>query len=190
MNNISMGFSCGDDFEVEESEVALLDETREKQQHSSWGCGMEAPHNHVQLEVDFQFWPVEHPLEPPDEDRPVKCPMPDSSVINIDIVSCKMHLQDGGRQEKRSSESSAMRKRTEVSSAAAATYSKPRMDQMVVAVAEPPPAVRAVRKRHHNTLTRGDHIISPLRRMPPIPSLPTQSITIFQMLQQLDKFES
>ncbi|KAL6295305.1 hypothetical protein ACE6H2_003447 [Prunus campanulata] len=190
MNNISMGFSCGDDFEGEESEVALLDETREKQQHSSWGCGMEAPHNHVQLEVDFQFWPVEHPLEPPDEDRPVKCPMPDSSVINIDIVSCKMHLQDGGRQEKRSSESSAVRKRTEVSSAAAATYSKPRMDQMVVAVAEPPPAVRAVRKRHHNTLTRGDHMISPLRRMPPIPSLPTQSITIFQMLQQLDKFES
>lgn len=44
---------------------------------------MEAPHNHVQLEVDFQFWPVEHPLEPPDEDRPVKCPMPDSSVINV-----------------------------------------------------------------------------------------------------------
>lgn len=34
-------------------------------------------------EVDFEIWPVEHPMEPPDEDRPVKCPMPESSVINV-----------------------------------------------------------------------------------------------------------
>lgn len=35
--------------------------------------------------VDFEIWPVEHPSEPPDEDRPVKCPMPadSSSVINV-----------------------------------------------------------------------------------------------------------
>ena len=30
-----------------------------------------------------EFWPIEHPMEPSDEDRPVKCPMPHSSVINV-----------------------------------------------------------------------------------------------------------
>ena len=37
----------------------------------------------VEVELDFEIWPVEHPMEPPDEDRPVKCPMPESSVINV-----------------------------------------------------------------------------------------------------------
>lgn len=59
---------------------------------------------------------------------------------------------------------------------------------MVVLDAEP--RVRAVRKRHH-TLTDGDHIMTtPLMKMPPLATLPTQNITIFQMLQQVDKFES
>ncbi|KAM1064846.1 hypothetical protein ACFX15_019916 [Malus domestica] len=180
MNNISMGFSCGDDFDGEECKAPLLYETRENQ-HSGSGCMDVRNHHrhHMQVEVDFEFWPVEHPLEPPDEDRPVKCPMPDSSVIN-----------EGGRKEKRFSESNSMRKRTEASSAAAAAYSNQGLiDQTVVAVATPPPA-RPVRKRHHHTLTRGDCMISPLRRMPPLPSLPTQSITVFQMLQQFDKFDS
>lgn len=39
--------------------------------------------HHLEVEVDMDFWPVEHPMEPPDEDQPVKCPMPDSSVINV-----------------------------------------------------------------------------------------------------------
>ncbi|KAM0964363.1 hypothetical protein ACFX2C_020418 [Malus domestica] len=180
MNNISMGFSCGDDFDGEECKAPLLYETRENQ-HSGSGCMDVRNHHrhHMQVEVDFEFWPVEHPLEPRDEDRPVKCPMPDSSVIN-----------EGGRKEKRFSESNSMRKRTEASSAAAAAYSNQGLiDQTVVAVATPPPA-RPVRKRHHHTLTRGDHMISPLRRLPPLPSLPTQSITVFQMLQQFDKFDS
>jgi hypothetical protein len=47
-----------------------------------------------------------------------------------------------------------------------------------------------VRKRHH-TLTRQDHrVIAPdLTRMASIPALPTQNVTIFQMLQELDKFD-
>lgn len=60
---------------------------------------------------------------------------------------------------------------------------------IVVVAAEHP--VRAVRKRHH-TLTHGDRLITPLTRMapPPLPSpQPSQNITIFQMLQQFDKFE-
>lgn len=40
------------------------------------------PNNGVELEGEF--WPVEHPLEPGEEDRPVKCPIPTaSSVINV-----------------------------------------------------------------------------------------------------------
>lgn len=53
-----------------------------------------------------------------------------------------------------------------------------------------PPPVRQVRKRHHHTLNRGHHTMTPLMRMPPLPSLPAQNITIFQMLQQIDKFQS
>ncbi|XP_031260221.1 uncharacterized protein LOC116118373 [Pistacia vera] len=49
--------------------------------------------------------------------------------------------------------------------------------------------VRAVRKRHH-TLTHEDNVINPLMRMPPVPPLQTQKITIFEMLQEFDKFES
>ncbi|XP_061989905.1 uncharacterized protein LOC133708463 isoform X1 [Rosa rugosa] len=184
-NNISMGFSCGSHYyDGEEPEVPLINETKrcaamDVQVHN------ELHEGEVEL-FDFEFWPIEHPSEPPDEDHPLKCPMPDSSVINIDIVSCKINLQDGGtgRVSESNYNSSMPRKRSEVSSAAF-------MDEMVDQPPVPVPVpVRAVRKRHH-TLTRGggDHIISPLRRMPPHPPrpLPAQSITVFQMLQQLDK---
>ncbi|KAM1484538.1 hypothetical protein TB2_035672 [Malus domestica] len=84
MNNISKGFSCGDDFDGKEGKAPLLYETRENQHNSSRCMDVHNHHrHHMQVEVDFEFWSVEHPLEPPDEDRPVKCPMPDSSVINV-----------------------------------------------------------------------------------------------------------
>lgn len=44
------------------------------------------------------------------------------------------------------------------------------------------PAVRAVRRRQH-TIARGDAPISPLLRRPQVASMPTQNLTIFQMLQ-------
>jgi hypothetical protein len=59
----------------------LIDESRE----ARYGVGMDWHHLEVEV-VDMEFWPVEHPMEPPDEDRPVKCPMPDSSVINVRMV--------------------------------------------------------------------------------------------------------
>ncbi|OMO60795.1 hypothetical protein CCACVL1_23866 [Corchorus capsularis] len=125
---------------------------------------MDLHHNNNAIEFDIEFWPVEHPMEPPDEDRPVKCPMPASSSINID----------------RKSFEESSRKRSEV----------PEMAARGVAVATAPP-VRAVRKRHHHTLTPvDDHIMKPLVRMPPLPPLPTQNLTIFQMLQEFDKFNS
>lgn len=57
---------------------------------------------------------------------------------------------------------------------------------------EPQDPARAVRKRHH-TLTHGggDLEITPFIRTPPLPPpLPSQNVTIFQMLQQVDKFDS
>ena len=45
-------------------------------------------HQHNQgVEKSTDFFPVEHPVEPTDEDRPVKCPMPESSVINVSIYA-------------------------------------------------------------------------------------------------------
>ncbi|XP_059448753.1 uncharacterized protein LOC132179949 [Corylus avellana] len=160
--NISMGFACGDDFDTKESKAPLTDEQSTEARQR---IGMDW--HHLGVEGDKEFWPVEHPLKPPDEDGPVKCPIPDSTVIN-----------DGGMNEKRFSEN--MWKITEQPIVVEG-------QSMVVADAEPP--IRAVRKRHH-TLTRGDHIITPLMRMPPLPPLPTHNISIFQMLQQLDKIES
>ncbi|XP_021641308.2 uncharacterized protein LOC110643364 isoform X2 [Hevea brasiliensis] len=88
-------------------------------------------------------------------------------------------LKDGSLREEKYGYGESLRKRTEVP----AVVSK---EGIVIVAAEPP--LQAVRKRHH-TLTQEDHIITPLPRMPPLPPVPTQNVTIFQMLQQLDEFE-
>lgn len=92
------------------------------------------------------------------------------------------YMQDGGMHEKRFAES--VRKRADVS---AEMTERERTAAMMDAEPPAPPA-RAVRKRHH-THTHGDLEITPFMRMPPAPSLQTQNVTIFQMLQQVDKFE-
>ncbi|KAJ0094893.1 hypothetical protein Patl1_15662 [Pistacia atlantica] len=150
-----MGFSCGDDFDYKQKQVVLVDEQRAT---SVMDHG---------VEFELEFWPVEHPMEPQDEDRPVKCPMPTSSVIN-----------ESRMQEERIGE--GLGKRAE----APAEMNK---EGNEVAIEGRP--VRAVRKRHH-TLTHEDNVINPLMRMPPVPPLQTQKITIFEMLQEFDKFES
>ncbi|KAA0032122.1 hypothetical protein IC582_023870 [Cucumis melo] len=110
------------------------------------------------FEMDkMEFWPLQHPLEPDDEDHPVICPMPNSTSL----------LDEGTiHNGKRTPES--WRKRTEVS-------------REVKLQAE----ARPVRKRHHRTVTRPDQLMA---GMSPRPTTP--NFTIFQMLQQLDKFES
>ncbi|XP_022156065.1 uncharacterized protein LOC111023031 [Momordica charantia] len=120
---------------------------------------MEVQHQH-EIVVDLEFWPLQHPMQPDDEDRPVICPMPHSSLVHEGT----MH------NGKRTAES--WRKRTEVS--------------REVKVAET--TVRVARKRHHHTLSRPDHQTAGMSRLPPLPT--AQNFTIFQMLQQLDKFES
>ncbi|KAF3432048.1 hypothetical protein FNV43_RR26787 [Rhamnella rubrinervis] len=218
MNIYSVGFSCGDDYDGKESKVGYIDERscRETKQRDSSSTTTRMDqmqhgddddeddgHEVVQV-VDFEIWPVEHPSEPPDEDRPVKCPMPadSSSVINL-ISACSEiyenemeNLKEGGKREKRFGERT-MRKRPEVKKLQGGNG----MEEEEEAMTSEPPPVRAVRKRHH-TLTHGgsdarssgvggdDQIIMPLSRMPPLPPLPNHSITIFQMLQQIDKFDS
>lgn len=39
-----------------------------------------APHG---IEVAGEFKPVEHPTEPLDNDRPVQCPLPEPSILNV-----------------------------------------------------------------------------------------------------------
>ncbi|XVE85556.1 hypothetical protein DITRI_Ditri17bG0099700 [Diplodiscus trichospermus] len=151
-------------FDRKEREVAVIDETRWELWRDEGGS-MDM-HHHA-IEFDMEFWPVEHPMEPQDEDRPIKCPLPASSSS----------INDGkGLEERVAAES--WRKRTEL----------PETAKKGISVATEPP-VRAVRKRHH-TLTGDDHTMKPLTRMPPLPPLPTQNVTIFQMLQEFDKFNS
>ncbi|XP_043695081.1 uncharacterized protein LOC122645782 [Telopea speciosissima] len=157
MSTSLMGFSCGDGYDKREAKVPLRAEIEEAHE----GPGMQGVHG---LELDLEFKPIDHPVEPPDEDRPVKCPMPGSSVPN--------HVR-----EERFAES--LRKRVEQSS-------ELNEEGMLVVAIEPP--ARAVRKRHH-TLTRS-HSIPPLFRRPPLPPLPTQNDSIFQMLQQCNEYES
>ncbi|CAJ2677736.1 unnamed protein product [Trifolium pratense] len=159
-----MGFSCEDHFEEKDMEFSFIDETSETTQNS---IIMEVYHHYHGVD-NTDFFPVEHPMEPPDEDRPVKCPMPQSSVIT-----------DERKHEKRNADS--IRKRGEISGTTTEGQRRASVDA---------PA-RGVRKRHH-TLTHGsggDIVMTPLMRMPSLP-LQSQNITIFQVLQQLDKFES
>lgn len=35
------------------------------------------------IEVAVEFKPVEHPNEPLDNDRPIQCPLPEPSILNV-----------------------------------------------------------------------------------------------------------
>lgn len=35
------------------------------------------------IEVAVEFKPVEHPVEPLDNDRPIQCPLPEPSILNV-----------------------------------------------------------------------------------------------------------
>ncbi|GMJ06525.1 hypothetical protein like AT1G31940 [Hibiscus trionum] len=37
------------------------------------------------IEVAVEFKPVEHPIEPLDNDRPIQCPLPEPSILNVII---------------------------------------------------------------------------------------------------------
>ncbi|KAE8734581.1 IAA-alanine resistance protein 1 [Hibiscus syriacus] len=75
----------------------------------------------VEFDVDF-FCPVEHPMEPVGEDRPVECPMSAASSSSIYVAESSRK-----RSEQRTTANNGIAARA--------------------MTAEPP--VRAVRKRHH-----------------------------------------
>ena len=39
------------------------------------------------IEVAVEFKPVEHPIEPLDNDRPIQCPLPEPSILNVRLIS-------------------------------------------------------------------------------------------------------
>ncbi|KAK6921571.1 hypothetical protein RJ641_012078 [Dillenia turbinata] len=145
--------------DVKECQVPLVEEARGSRHN---GNNQQV----VVVEGESDFWPIEHPMEPPDEDRPLKCPIPDSSLINDGNMKKE---QFGDRFRKRTEESCDENK-----------------ERMVVLAPEPP--VRSLRKRHH-PLTRGDYTITPMIRRPPMPPFQTENVTIFQMLQHFNEFE-
>lgn len=38
-----------------------------------------------------EFKPINHPIEPPEDDRPMKHPLPSSPVINVSRHYCVLH---------------------------------------------------------------------------------------------------
>ncbi|XP_030551675.1 uncharacterized protein LOC115756125 [Rhodamnia argentea] len=155
-----MELSCGDDTNTEERRVSLTGGTQDRGEGRN--C-MEVHHPHHEVELEIEFWPLEHPTEPPDEDQPVKCPMLSTSAIP-------------GARTKEEQIAQSMRKRADAQDLA--------KTEKVMVASEP--SIRPLRKRHHN-LTHGDIIITPLRTMPPPPlppPPPSHNMTIFHMLQQ------
>lgn len=46
--------------------------------------GADVAHSVVHgIEVAVEFKPVEHPVEPLDNDKPVMCPLPEPSILNV-----------------------------------------------------------------------------------------------------------
>lgn len=37
------------------------------------------------IEVEIEFKPVEHPIEPLDYDQPIQCPLPEPSILNVSL---------------------------------------------------------------------------------------------------------
>lgn len=37
------------------------------------------------IEVAIEFKPLEHPPEPLDNDRPIQCPLPEPSILNVSL---------------------------------------------------------------------------------------------------------
>ncbi|KAE9450852.1 hypothetical protein C3L33_17259, partial [Rhododendron williamsianum] len=146
-----------------EASIPLTGESREMR-NSSGASGDLWPNG---VEFNSDFWPIEHPMEPPDEDQPVKCPIPPhSSVINEEGFS------------------DSLRKRTEASRA----MNKQATVMMAASTDEPP--ARALRKRHCRSTTNGDHRTltssNPFRTLPPTrpPNPARHDLTISEILQQ------
>ncbi|KAL8105779.1 hypothetical protein AgCh_029540 [Apium graveolens] len=109
-------------------------------------------------ESDIEFWPIEHPTEPLDEDRPVKCPVL-NSILNNESLQYE-------------SFSDNLKKRAEPQS---------QEQQRVIAPAAEAPILKTLRKRHHTQTSVEEHTCNPFLRMPP------RDVIMYNMLQHFDK---
>ncbi|XP_020526156.1 uncharacterized protein LOC18439219 isoform X2 [Amborella trichopoda] len=69
---ISLNYSCVDELD-EKDGVGLNREVVVVVPSPAGGHG---------VELDVEFKPIDHPLEPHDNEQPVKCPMPEPSILN------------------------------------------------------------------------------------------------------------
>ncbi|WOH13256.1 hypothetical protein DCAR_0832765 [Daucus carota subsp. sativus] len=141
-----MGFSCQDDLE----KIEGTDPFR--------NCMIVRSGNETEIR-DFEFGPIEHPIEPLDEDHPVTCPMLNSSVMN----NGSMQDEQFSNNLKKISEQQIWK------------------EQRVTAPTTETPTLKTLRKRHHTQTSVEGHTCSPFLRMPP------RDLTIFNMLQHFDK---
>ncbi|GMI63872.1 hypothetical protein like AT1G31940 [Hibiscus trionum] len=91
------------------------------------------------IEVAVEFKPVEHPIEPLDNDRPIECPLPEPSILN-----------DGRLWKERVSATTSVRRRADLpvmkdggtlqSETEATTRTKPRpaLNRMILPSASAP----------------------------------------------------
>ncbi|CAL1392538.1 unnamed protein product [Linum trigynum] len=137
-------------------------------------------------EEEEEVWPVEHPMEPMEEDRPVICPIPTSSLLPREGESYGL---------KKKVESWRKRAQNPVATATMPIMINNNMDRLDVAEADE--SIGVVRKRHHTHNSQkvddyrsNDHHHPTgedgLRRMATL-SLPSNNNvanTIFHMLQR------
>ncbi|CAH8347351.1 unnamed protein product [Eruca vesicaria subsp. sativa] len=126
---------------------------------------MEYDEGNNQLEAEF--CPVEHPVEPEEEDRPVKCPVPiPSSLIYVSLNSTKKTKPDWVKHR---------------ASCETPVYPRPRH-------------VRNVRKRH-NSFDEGNNsfftrsVISTPTQEEEATSQRSNVTTIYRVLQPVHEFE-
>ncbi|KAK1380677.1 ZIP metal ion transporter family [Heracleum sosnowskyi] len=124
-----MGFSCQDDYVTIESMAPFRNGTIEVTGNETEGH-------------EFEFWPIEHPIEPLDEDRPVKCPVLNSSVLNNESMRFSDNLKKRAEQQSRK-------------------------EQRVIAPATEALTLRTLGKRHHTQTNAEDYTCRPFLRMPP-----------------------
>ncbi|XP_059641130.1 uncharacterized protein LOC132283221 [Cornus florida] len=80
------------------------------------------------IEVAVEFKPVEHPTEPPDNDRPIQCPLPEPSILNDGRI-WKERVSAGVR---RRSDLPVMQEGTDIESESAGTKSRTPSNRMIL----------------------------------------------------------
>ncbi|XP_027174669.1 uncharacterized protein LOC113774318 [Coffea eugenioides] len=122
--------------------IKLPEKSTQQEKHT-----MDFQQNEVHTNLD-QFWPVTHPIEPLEEDQPVKCPMPHTCVV-----------KDNEEKEEQFFSETLRRK--------AKLLEVTEHKEMVVGRDHPP---RAVRRRHHIRSNRKNTAESSNAPLYPFPS--------------------